>query len=762
MIFTKYLIKQQDNTDCAAACLSMVCMYYKKEITITKLRDVLGTDIKGTSLLGLEEGARRLGFDAKAARVDKTGFKSKYTLPAIAHIITDDGLSHFVIVHKIKSKKVIILDPAKGKEKKTIDRFFESFDGVLLLLVPNNEFMPGKIKGQGILSKFIQLLLPQKTLFLYSIITSAILTILGIGSAFFNKILMDEILPYELKNQLNIFVIGFLILGVTQILLGAIRQHMLLYLSQKIDIPLLLGYFKHVYKLPMKFFATRKVGEILTRFSDAFTIKNILTSVSLSLIMDIVLAIVSATILYVMNTTLFIVILVLTIISATLIYIFKAPYKKINLEQMEAGARLNSQIIESLKGIETIKVHGAEENSIEKLEIEYIRNLRIAFKEGVLSNIQQSISGGVSTIGNLVLMYIGARMIMRGDITLGSLMAFSTLSGYFMNPIGRLISLQLSIQEASISLKRISEIYEVEKEQDEDDNEKIQIEKVDGDIELNNITFRYGSRSPVLNNISIKIPKGKKVALVGESGSGKTTVSKLLLKYYIPEQGNIKINGYNVEELDLYSLRKNICYVPQNVELFSDSIKDNISLGRINSTYEEVKEACENAGCKEFIEKLPGKYGTFLEEAGGGLSGGERQRIALARALIKKPSFLILDEATSNLDFISETKIFDTLFKKGKNITMLIIAHRLSTIRSCDIIYVMDKGEIVEVGNHESLLKKKGYYYKLYTSQVGSIDERDSLLTNDVICDFKEKSTITGEEMIEEGEEYEYNGEFKY
>ncbi|MEG1256064.1 peptidase domain-containing ABC transporter [Clostridium sp.] len=755
-----YLVKQHDMTDCAAACLATICMYYKKEITITKLRDTLGTDIKGTTLLGLEDGAKRLGFDTKAIRVDKDGLKSKYSLPAIAHVITKEGLSHFVVIHKVNKEKIIILDPAKGKEKKGIDEFFESFDGVLLLLIPNNEFNPGKVKCQGMLSKFIQLLTPQKSLFIYSIIASVILTVLGIGSAFFNKILMDEILPYSLKNQLNVFVIGFLILGITQIGLGAIRQHMLLYLSQKIDIPLLLGYFKHVYKLPMKFFSTRKVGDILTRFSDAATIKNILTSVSLSLVMDIVLAVVSASVLYVMNQTLFIVILAITLISAALIYIFKGPYKKINLEQMEAGARLNSHIIESLKGIETIKVHAAEENSIEKLEVEYIRNLRIAFKEGVLSNIQGSISGAVSTVGNLVLMYIGARMIMNGDITLGGLMAFSTLSGYFMDPIGRLISLQLSIQEASISLKRISEIYEVEKEQDENDNEKIKIEKINENIELKNITFRYGSRSPVLKDISIKIPKGKKVALVGESGSGKTTISKLLLKYYTPEEGKININGYNIEELDLYNLRENISYVPQNVELFSGSIKDNITLGKSNATYEEIKAACESAGCKSFIEKLPGKYGTFLEEAGGGLSGGEKQRIAMARALIKKPNFLILDEATSNLDFISEAKIFDTLFVKGKKITMLIIAHRLSTIRNCDIIYVMDKGKIVEEGDHETLLKKKGYYYKLYISQVGSLEEKEIIFEDELEKkseDIKVNEDILCGNIIEDGEEYEYN-----
>ena len=755
MSYKKHLVKQHDMTDCAAACLATICMYYKKETTITRLRDVLGTDIKGTTLNGLEDGARALGFDTKAIRVDKDGFKSKYTLPAIAHVITEEGLSHFVVIHKIKKDKVTILDPAKGVEKKEIDEFFKIFDGILLLMVPNNEFTPGKNKSGGMLSKFIQILLPQKSLFIYSIIGSVILTMLGIASSFFNKILMDEILPYGLKNQLKIFIIGFLVLGITQTILSAIRQHMLLYLSQKIDIPLLLGYFKHVYKLPMKFFTTRKVGDILTRFSDAGTIKNILTSISLSLIIDIILATVSAVILYIMNSTLFIVILALTVISAALIYIFKGPYKRINLKQMEAGARLNSHIIESLRGVETIKILAAEEKSIEKLEVEYIKNLKIAFKEGVLSNIQGSISNVVSTAGNLILMYIGATMVIDGKITLGSLMAFTSLSGYFMDPIGRLIGLQLQIQEASISLKRISEIYEVDKEQIEDD--KIKIEEISGDIDIENVTFRYGSRSPVLKDVSIKIPKGKKVALVGESGSGKTTISKLLLKYYTPEEGSINISGYDIEELDIYSLRRAMAYVPQNIELFSGSIRENVVLGKDNATYEEVKTACANASCNSFIEKLPAKYDTYLDEAGGGLSGGERQRLSLARALIKKSKFLILDEATSNLDFISEAKIYETLFVKGKNLTMLIIAHRLSTIRNCDIIYVMDKGTVVEVGDHETLLNKKGYYYRLYESQVGEIESKsiDESPQNHEVLEIKEKDTSVKKEK--EGEEYEYN-----
>ena len=754
MRINSLLVKQHDATDCAAACLATICMHYKKEITISKLRDVVGTDIKGTTLSGLEYGAEKLGFDTKAVRVDKDSFRSKFTLPAIAHVIKDEGLSHFVVIHKVNKNKIVILDPAKGVEKKEIDEFFKSFDGIMLLMIPNNEFNPGKNKNGGMLSKFIEILWPQKLLFIYSIIGSVILTILGIASSFFNKILMDEILPYGLKNQLNIFVIGFLILGITQIILSAIRQHMLLYLSQKIDIPLLLGYFKHVYKLPMTFFTTRKVGDILTRFSDATTIKNILTSVSLSLIIDIILALISAVILYIMNNTLFIVILALTLISAALVYIFKSPYKKLNLKQMEAEARLNSQIIESLKGIETIKVLASEEKSIEKLEVEYIKNLKIAFNEGVLSNIQGSISSGVSTVGNLILMYIGAMMVIDGKMTLGSLMAFTSLSSYFMNPIGRLIGLQLSIQEASVSLKRISEIYEMDKEQVEENKTKIQ--EIDGSINIENITFRYGSRSPVLKNVSIEIPKGKKVALVGESGSGKTTISKLLLKYYKLEEGKINISGYDIDELDIYALRKAIAYVPQNIELFSGSIRENIILGNENATYEEMKSACENASCNSFIEKLPAKYDTYLDEAGGGLSGGERQRLALARALIKKSKFLILDEATSSLDFINEAEIYNTLFVKGKSLTMLVIAHRLSTIRKCDLIYVMDKGKVVEVGDHETLLTKKGYYYRLYESQVGEIETKNSDRGYENIKVYKEEENNKLVKEIDEGGEYEY------
>ena len=737
-------VKQQDSTDCAAACLAMVCLHYKKETTITRLRDMMGTDLKGTNLLGLSKCAEKLGFNSQAVRVDREGFLSKYTLPAIANTMTKEGLSHFVVIFKITEKYIIIGDPAKDLIKMEIDEFYKTFTGAMIILKPNNSFETGKLKKEKIFYRFINLLLPQKKLFIYSILASVILTILGIVSSLFNKILMDEILPYRLENTLLLVLLIFSVIAITQTAISFVRSWMMLYLSQKIDIPLMLGYFEHIYKLPMKFFSTRKTGDIITRFSDAFTIKDIFTNIAMTLIMDIAMALITGVILFRMNSTLFIIIFCMTIISIILVFIFKQPYKKINEEQMQQGSILNSQIIEGLRAVETIKGNANEEAELENIEREYIRSLRIGFKEGMLSNIQGSISSLVSTTGNLVLMYFGIMQVIEGNTTLGSLMSFMTLSGYFMDPIGRLVSLQLEIQEANISMKRMAEILDYEKEKSavekNDDNsmpsielpqENVdvsnmyqELEQVQGDIEFKNVTFRYGNRTPVLKNISFSIPEGKKVALVGASGSGKSTIAKLLLKYYEPEEGEICIDGINIQEYNNQSLRRAISYVPQAIELFSKSIYDNIRVSRRNATLEEVKEAAKAADAHDFIKKLPMQYYTYLEEAGNGLSGGEKQRIALARAFLKNNQFYILDESTSNLDFGTENVIFDMIYNKFRKKTMLIVAHRLATIKQCDEILVMDQGEIVEKGNHEQLLAQKGLYYQLWEMQQGNFEVR--------------------------------------
>ena len=728
-------IKQHDATDCAAACLAMVCLHYKKETTITRLRDMMGTDLKGTNLIGLSKCADALGFTSQAVRVDKENFLSDFTLPCIANVITKEGLTHFIVVfkkvHQKKTDYVIIGDPAKDLIKITLDEFYKTFTGTLLLLKPDGRFSPEKSEKGKMFNRFLKLLLPHKKLFAYAIVASIILTILGIVSSLFNKILMDEILPYKLKNPLLLVVIIFAILAVVQTIIGFVRQWMMIYLSQKIDIPLLLGYFEHIYKLPMKFFASRKTGDIITRFSDAFTIKDIFTNIALTLIIDVAMAIITGVILFNMNLQLFGIIICLTICSILLVFIFKQPYKKINEEQMQQSSILNSQIIEGLRAVETIKGNANEDTELECIEKEYIKSLRIGIKESMLSNVQGSISNLISTAGNLILMFFGISQVIDGNLTLGSLMAFTTMANYFMDPVGRLVSLQLQIQEANISMKRLTEILDYDTEQS--DGEFTELEKIDGDIEINNVTFRYGNRKPVLNNISFKIPKGKKVALVGESGSGKSTIAKLLLKYYEPENGEILLDGVNINEYENESLRRTISYVPQTIELFSKSIYDNIRVSKMNSTLEEVKQAAKEADAHEFIKKLPMQYYTYLQEAGNGLSGGEKQRIALARAFLKKSDFYILDESTSNLDFATENIIFDMIYNKLKKKSMLIIAHRLATIKNCDLILVLDKGEIIEQGTHDELLAKNGRYTHLWNMQQGNFiikDDEDSKSDN--------------------------------
>ena len=739
-------VRQHDTTDCAAACLAMVCLHYKKEITITKLRDMMGTDLKGTNLVGLQKAANELGFTTAAVRVDRENFLSDFSLPCIAQVITDQGLAHFVVIfkkttikdddarhkHMVKENElrqdetkkfkckdyVVIGDPANELKKISLDEFYKNFTGVLLLLNPTSEFKPGKQKKGGMLKRYIDLLLPQKKLFIYAIISSVLITILGIVSSIFNRALMDEVLPYGLQSLLVTLILVFSVVGLTSTLISTVRQWILIYLSIKVDIPLMLGYFGHVYKLPMKFFATRKTGEITTRYSDAGTIKSVLTSIALSVVMDVVMAIGTGIILFRMNSTLFGISLFSTMLSLLLVIIFKQPYKRINEETMQQSAILNSQMIESLRGIETIKCNASEDRELENLEREYIKSLKISLKSSRISTGQSLVSSLISTILGMVTTYVGIMQVLNGQMTLGGYMAFSTLSSYFTSPISDLIGMQMSIQEASISMKRLTEIMDYESEQKED-QEYTEMEQIDGDIEFKDVTFRYGNRSPALNHVSFTIPKGKKVALVGSSGSGKSTITKLLLKYYEPESGEIDVNGVNLEEYSNQSVRRAISYVPQNIELFSKTIYDNIRISRPEATLDEVKAAAKKADAYEFIRKLPLQFHTFLEEAGNGLSGGEKQRIALARAFLKDSNLYILDESTSNLDFGTENIIFDMIYNQLADRSMLIVAHRLSTVRDCDMILVMDHGEIVERGTHDELLAKQGRYYDLWNMQQG-------------------------------------------
>ena len=713
------LVMQHDSTDCGVAALAMICLYYGKETTLTGLRDACGTDILGTNIDGLCSGAKRLGLDTKPIRIpDEEFIKGEFTLPAICHTITKDGFPHYVVLIKISKKGVEILDPAVGKQNLSHDEFSKEFNNIVILIKPSNEFEASKINKKSTFSKFLGLILAQKWLFVTTIVAGLLITILGIASSFFNKFLIDEILPFGLKDQLMVLVLIFVIIAIMNIALGSIRQHVTLHLSQKISIPLMIGYYTHIFNLPMKFFGTRKTGDIITRFQDAGTIVSVVSGIILTLILDVVFAIVTGIVLYTINPSLFGVIIVFTIISIVLVYIFRQPYKKINREQMEAAASLNSTTIESLRGIETVKGNAAEEETMEKIENRFIKTLRIAYRANVLSNYQGVVSSSISTLGSLLMMWLGAIFVINGEITLGTLMAFSTLSGFFMGPIGRLVGIQFQIQEADIALKRLSEILDVEEESEIHKGKSVP-ETLLGSISVKDLSFRYGFRKPILSDVSFDIAGGEKVAIVGESGCGKTTICKVIMGLWVPESGKVNIAGYDLEELDIQSYRKRVAYVQQEVELFSGTITENIRVSVPSATDDDIRRACDMAGCSDFIGRLPSRYDTYLEEAGANLSGGERQRLGLARAFAKKPEILILDEATSNLDFTSEAKVYDTLFNKLK-CTTIIVAHRLSTIRRCDRIFMMADGKVAEIGTHDELIAKQGLYWRLWNSQIGN------------------------------------------
>lgn len=720
--FTKkyHCIKQHDTTDCAAACLATVSKHYGLRIPVTKIREVAGTDRQGTNVYGLIKAAEDLGFSAKGVKGNQEDFFSEFPLPAIAHVVVDGSLLHYVVIHEITREKVTLADPAKGLLTLSPKDFFKQWTGVLVLLTPDTRFQKGD-ETQGLFKRFFGLLTPQRNLIFHVFIASLLYTLLGILGAFYFKFLLDDILPYGLRNTLHILSIGIILLNVFKLLLGAFRSQLLLYLSQRLDIPMILGYYNHVLDLPMNFFGTRKVGEIISRFMDAGQIRAAISGATLTIMIDTLMAFAGGIILYMYNPTLFGVAVLMLLLYAAIVYGFNKPLRTLNRAQMEANSELTSYLVESLNGIETVKAFSAERESKFRTETRFVKSLRTVFKLGTLNNIRGTITGTVGMLGSTVILWVGALHVLNGQLTVGQLLVFNSLLTYFIDPVKNLINLQPMMQTAIVASDRLGEILDLEIEKDENDNRKMKPESLRGDIQLKHIDFRYGTRELVLKDINMHIQAGERIALVGESGSGKTTLVKLLLDLYTPEKGDVLINDNNIKDISLDVLRDRIAYVPQETFLFSGTIEENLRLGTHQVTMDEIIAAAKQAKAHDFINELPLRYNTRLEENGANLSGGQRQRLSIARAILKNPDILILDEATSSLDSITEKAIERTINDLSQNITTIIIAHRLSTIMRCDKIFVMEKGEVIEAGDHQTLMNSGGKYYDMWKEQLPEI-----------------------------------------
>lgn len=712
-----HCIKQHDITDCGAACLATISKQYGLKLPISKIREIAGTDKQGTNAYGMVKAAEQLGFIAKGVKGNREAFFSEFPLPAIAHVVIDGKLLHYVVIHKITKKEVIIADPGKGIVKYKPEDFFNIWTGVLILLVPNTTFKKGNEK-KGSLSRFFSLLLPQKKLLLNIFLASLLITVFGIGASFYFSFIMDEVVANSLANTLTIVSIGVIALYVFKAVLEYFRNHLMLYLSQKLDIPLILGYYQHVLSLPMNFFGTRRIGEIVSRFMDASKIRDAISGATLTIMIDTLMAIVGGIVLYIQNSTLFFIAVVLLVLYGIVVFSYNKPIRKINEKLMEENSQVTSYLVESLNGIETVKAFNCERKTQYKTENLFIKFLKSVFHSGFLSNGQQTLTGAIAAIGTIVILWVGTLSVLAGDMTIGQLITFNALLAYFLDPVKNLINLQPTMQTAIVAADRLSEILELSSEKDENEENRLKDISLKQPITISNLDFRYGTRKPVLKDINMQINPGEKIALVGESGSGKTTLVKLLMHFYDWEKGEICFGNYNVKDINLEALREKVAYISQDIFLFSGTIRENLALGNEYATLEEIIEACKLSKANEFIEKLPMRYETMLEENGANLSGGQKQRLAIARALLKKPDILIMDEATSNLDSVTEKAIEKTINDLPDSITTIIIAHRLSTIMRCDKIYVLQDGSIVEQGSHNELMKKQETYYNLWKEQI--------------------------------------------
>jgi ATP-binding cassette subfamily B protein len=714
-------IKQRDITDCGAACLASIASNYKLKLPVSKIRQMAGTDKKGTNVLGLIKAAEKLGFTAKGVKGGVDAIP-KIPLPSIAHIIVKEVLHHYVVIYKVEKETVEYMDPGDGQmHKLSITEFEKTWTGVLVLMVPSEDFSSGNHKVSNI-KRFFFLLKPHKTIIVQALIGAILYTLLGLSTSIYIQKITDFVLIDGNTNLLNLLSVTMIVILLFQIFIGSAKSILMLRTGQKIDAQLILGYYKHLLKLPQRFFDTMRVGEIISRINDAVKIRAFINDTAISLVVNVFIITFSYALMFSYSWKLALIMtLILPLYSITYI-ITNRLNKKRERKLMENSAELESQLVESLNSVKTIKQFGLESFANIKTETRFISLLNTVYKSGINSVFSTNSTEFLSRVFTIVLLWTGSFFVIKNDITPGELLSFYALIGYLTGPASSLISMNKTIQNALIAADRLFEIMDLEREEDEN---KIELRKnLIGDITFENIDFNYGTRTEVFKAFNLTILKGKLTGVIGESGSGKTTLASLLQNLYPIDKGSINIGERNIKYYTNRSLRSEIACVPQNLDLFAGNVIENIAVGEFKPDMEKVLEVCKSLGILPFIENLPQGFGTYLGENGASLSGGQKQRLAIARALYKEPEILIMDEATSSLDSESEMFVQSTIDKlKAQGKTIIVIAHRLSTIMNADKIVVLENGKLLEEGTHHELYDIKRKYYQMWQKQFPMLNE---------------------------------------
>lgn len=724
---------QHDERDCGATCLCIICDNYGLYIPIAKSRLLTKTDRNGTNLYGLIDGATKLGFIAEALSGSPQelleGINNKeISFPFIAHTVSQNAILHYIVVFGIKNGKFIIADPARGKYTLTENDFFDIWTGYIATFEKSDTFQTTRQIQKHSL-RFFQLLHSQVPTLTGILFLSMIVAAIGIIGAFVFQIIMDSMgaqnqtngialwlenhLGIEGNLNLTIIFASLIILYILYAILQIIRGYLIASVSRKLDISLSLSYYNHLIELPISSIQLRNTGEYLSRFSDISNIRQAISGATVTLLFDSLMVLACGGILAIQNPKLFGIALIMVIIYAIIVLFYRKPIERRNRNVMEQNAHVQSWFKESVDGIETLKASVAEIHAKNRARYHIHSFINSVFRTSILSVSQDVLAGLIEMVGTVSILWTGFSMVLDGKLSVGALITFYALLAYFTEPIKNLIELQPMLQTATVALDRLNDVMDTSSESldngaDLPDNLPVNEWKV------NHLNFRYGNEKLTLENVSLVIQEGEKIALVGESGSGKSTLAKLFLRFYEPESGEIFCDGNNIQTKSLLSLRRSVAYVSQNTFFFSDTIKNNLKLANPTISDDEIVKACQLSHIHNLITTLPMGYDTPLDENASNLSGGQKQRLAIARALLQKPKLLILDEATSQLDSITEAGIKDTIFNSQEELTCIIIAHRLSTIQACDRIYVMENGKIVENGEHKDLLKKDGLYANLW------------------------------------------------